>query len=206
MSKNKGTNKETSTHSTEILKLDFQECFNQMRHYDNLIWQVTAGIFSLDAAILAVIFNLLDSQKAVKLSLHLFISGSIAIGGLITGLLALYFILRTRIYYVKVARYVNEVRKQYLRESPLGIKNKAGLYTNSLFPKIANFKSSQLTPAYILIIINTFFSLLGTLLITKELTAIIAIPISVISFQIAFLICFLKHHEKSAGGTNELEQ
>jgi len=189
------TNKETFTHSIELLKIDFQECFNQMRHYDNLIWQVTAGILSLDAAILAVIFNLLDSKETVKPVLPLFISSVIALGGLIIGLFALYFILKTRIYYVKVARYVNEVREQYLKENPLGIRNQAGLYTNPSFPKIANFKSSQLVPSYILILINSFFFLLGLFLIIKKPGLSIIFFISIILFQISFLFLFLRSHK-----------
>jgi len=195
MNGKKDANNDVSTYSIELLKIDFQECFNQMRHYDNLIWQVTAGILSLDAAILVVIFNILDSKKTIKPVLSFLISGIIAIGGLIIGLFTLYFILRTRIYYAKVARYVNEIRKQYLKENPLDIKNQAGLYTNPSLPKIANFKSSQLVPTYILILINTFFSLLGILIVIKDIALSIVISLSIMVFQISFLICFLRRYK-----------
>ena len=182
---------EEQKQTLEFLKLDFQECFEQMRHYDRLVWQVAIGIFSLDAAILAVVFNLLKTKYFSLKILGLFI----ILGGCIIGLFALWFLLKNRIYYVKVARFINEVRKHYLERKPLGIKNMAGLYTNPEYPKYNNLFSSQLASVYIIIIMNSFYLLIGTIFLTKSLVVSTLVFTAFLIFQLAITICFLSLKE-----------
>jgi len=177
--------------SLEFLKIDFQECFEQMRHYDRLFWQVTAGIFSLDAAILATVFNLLES-KYFSTS----ILGLVVFGGFIIGIIALWFLLKNRIYYVKVARFVNEVRRQYLENKPLGVENQAGLYTNPEYPKYSNLTSSQLTSVYIMIIINSFYAFVGLLFLTENSGIALLSFVSLLIIQVILTVCFLRSKEK----------
>ena len=178
--------------SLEFLKIDFQECFEQMRHYDRLFWQVTAGIFSLDAAILATVFNLLKS-KYFSTS----ILGILVFGGFIIGIIVLCFLLKNRIYYVKVARFVNEVRRQYLENKPLEVENQAKLYTDPEYPKYSNLASSQLASIYIMIIINSFYAFVGLLFLTENFVIALLSFVFLLIIQVILTICFLRSKEKS---------
>lgn len=183
-------NPEKEEKSLEFLKIDFQECFEQMRHYDKLLWQVTVGILSLYAAILATVFM---KSKYFPTS----VLGFIVFGGFIVGIIALWFLLKSRIYYVKVARFVNEVREQYLKNKPLGIENKAGLYTDPEYPKYSNLTSSQLTSVYVMMIINNFYIFMGLLFLTKNLIIAILSFVLTLTIQIIFTIYYLKLKEKN---------
>lgn len=143
----------------ELLKIDFQQCFQQMRHYDSIFWSTVKFIFTG----YAVMFT------ATGIILELELSSRIAWTGITTllfftgfaGTLLQLVLLRNRIYYVRVARFVNEVRQSYLNKKVMGVQNIAGLYDDPRSPKALNLMSSQLIITYFMIICNSLFYSFG---------------------------------------------
>jgi hypothetical protein len=75
-------------------------------------------------------------------------------------------VIRNRVYFVFVTRYVNEHRGFFLNRKPLGFENRAGMYTNFQQPPFFNWRSSQDLLMYALALLNSF--LLGTALFVLE--------------------------------------
>ena len=142
--------------SIEFLKTDFEQCFNQMRHYDTIFIAVVNFTFAFFAAISAASIVFLcekDPSNATYLALS-FLYGIVAI----IGLLILSLLLRNRCYFTFVARYVNEVRGNYLKNLNANFSNKTGLPTSPGSPRLFSPGSTQTILMYFVAIFNTVFA------------------------------------------------
>jgi hypothetical protein len=63
---------------------------------------------------------------------------------------------KNRVYFAKVARYVNEIRHLYLKEHPAGIANKADMFDEVTFPAILDFSSTQTFQIYLVSAFDSF--------------------------------------------------
>lgn len=131
-----------------LLIADFQQCFEQMRHYDETFRVTLSFGFSMTLAVEAASGALLQHYGFTRLVM--LTAGLLLItSGLATALL-IALLARNRVYYVFVARYVNEIRSAYLAEKPGGVLNRAGMYTDWRFPRILNPASTQTIQMYFL--------------------------------------------------------
>ncbi|MBK6629396.1 MAG: hypothetical protein IPJ87_01630 [Flavobacteriales bacterium] len=147
--------------AVKFLERDFSESYGQLRHYDTQItdlmkFSVTLYIATLSAAIGVYQFSL---EKGFRLDLAV---KALLISGLLAGLLMLWLLVRSRVYFVRVARYINEHRHFFTRVKPLGFPNDSAMYTDAKYPKYFSWGSSHSVFAYVASAMNA--SLLATLL------------------------------------------
>ncbi len=138
----------------ELLVSDFQQCFEQIRHYDEIFHRTLQFGFGGVVAVIAASGALAGQYGLTRLitttvGLMLLVSS-------VAGFLLVASLARNRVYFAFVARYVNEVRALYLAQSPGSISNKAGIYTDPGFPKIFNPFSSHSFQLYFLSSCNSF--------------------------------------------------
>ena len=144
----------------EFLTHDFDQCNEQLRHYDNMSWDITKFSFvELLVGITAIwaIFGFAKtpanadsylSQNYLKLI-------PIILGiSYIFSLLASFLISRNRVYYAKVARYINEHRRFSLELKPMGFSNSSEFYTSLNIPHTFNTWSTHLVSLYVLQLIS----------------------------------------------------
>jgi hypothetical protein len=145
-----------------FLARDFDQCFAQLRHYDSQIWAVcrfalTAYVTIVGAAVGIYQYSLDRDINLVSLVISVLGVG-IALGILIYGL-----IIRNRVYFVVVCRYINEHRALFLASQPLGFANSSGMYVDSSKPPYFNWRSWQSCLAYITALLNA--ALVGLLMV-----------------------------------------
>ena len=145
---------------------DYAEVFQQMRKYDDEIWDITKFSFlQLVGSIGATwaIFSLAYSKDADPLlgTLWEVVGAMILLISFLFGLLAVQFILRIRVYFVVTARYINEQRGFFLSSRPVGLSNRSGFYMNRYYPKAFDPGSTHLLAVYIISLICSLLFGLG---------------------------------------------
>jgi hypothetical protein len=144
--------------AAKFLERDFNQCFQHMRHYDSQILEIVKFMFAGYTALIGG--SLAIYKYAVDKNLDLAIPIVIALGvGLLFGLLMFALVTRNRVYFVFVARYVNENRQLFLKAKPLGFQNVTGMYTDPHQPPFFSPRSSQAWFSYLVAALNA--TLLG---------------------------------------------
>jgi len=161
MNKNLQNYPEQEKEALRFLVHDFNQCFEQMRHYDTLTFNILKFMFTAYSALIGVSigFYQFGLQQSKDLS-----SPAIAvlIIGLILGLLMFAIIVHNRVYYIQVARYINEQRGFFIKVKPMGFENKSRMYVDCELPSYFNWRSSYSLLCYIIAVLNS--TLLGVLL------------------------------------------
>jgi hypothetical protein len=141
-----------------FLERDFNQCFSQMRHYDSQIFNLTKFSFTAYTGLLGIAIGFFEfsTEQQTDLSTAIIVALFTA---LLCGVFLLSSVVRNRVYFVKVARYVNEHRSLYLDQHPHGFCNQTGMYTDPNEPEYMNWKSSHSWFVYLLSLLN------GTVLI-----------------------------------------
>lgn len=131
-----------------LLISDFEQCFEQMRHYDDTFGRTlkfgfggVAGVIAASAALVSQ-YGFTHPTKTMV--------GFLLLVSSIAGFLLVVSLARNRVYFAFVARYVNEIRSTYLAQAPGGVGNKAGVYTDHKSPKIFSPGSSHTIQIYFL--------------------------------------------------------
>lgn len=184
----------------KFLERDFNQCFQQTRHYDLQLFNILKLVFSGYTAVIGIALGLYQFglEKGINISLP---AKAILSIGFLFGLLLFSLAIRYRIYFVQVTRYLNEQRGLFFKYRPLGFENKSIMYTDYLQPPFFNWRSSHSWLTYIIAILNS--TMLGILLfITLNqfiwLIAILSFFFSLI-IQLSIGIKYLKSREgKSA--------
>ena len=134
---NGGTGGET------FLERDFNQCFDQIRHYDGQIWDICKFTFTGFAAIIGVSIGLF--QYSIEKYVNLIPAAiAVLIVGIILGIFMLYLGLRNRVYFVIFSRYINEHRRHFISHKPLGFENATGMFADPSKPPYFDWRSSQL--------------------------------------------------------------
>ena len=195
----------TCTEDSEAIKFlerDFNQCFMQIRHYDSQIWNISRFAFTAYIAILGTAIGTYrySIDKSIDLTL---VAMSVLGVGLVLGLLIYGLVIRNRVYYVLVCRYINEHRKLFLKSKPLGFENITGMYVDPSLPRYFNWQSWQLCLCYIIAGLN---ALLASLLIFYALdqcpwqwTLTVTLGTVIALLQIWFGITYLKSREGRRG-------
>jgi len=145
----------------DFLERDFNQCFEQMRHYDGQIWDLFKFTFATYSAILGSAVGLY--QYSLEKSVDLVpVALALLVVGVLFGFFMFSMIIHNRVYFVYVARYVNEHRAFFLKTKPLGFLNASKMYTSLNKPHFFNWRSSQSFFSYIVATLNAV--LLSTLL------------------------------------------
>lgn len=145
-----------------LLSHDFDQSYQQMRHYDTLNWDITKFSFiELLLGITAVwaIYSFAKDTDNVNTLIAInyqWLIPSIFGISYIFSLLASFLISRNRVYFAKTARYINEHRKLALNHKPFGFENTTSFYTNTSFPPAYDMWSTQLVCFYVIQLVSAF--------------------------------------------------
>lgn len=139
--------------SVKFLEHDFNQCFQQMRHYDSQLFDSVKFLTTAYVGLIGIGIGLYEFgiKECIDFTVAVIVSFLIAF---LLGLFMYMLIIRNRVYYVHVTRYVNEVRKTFLEKKPLGFENKSRMYTNYEQPPFFNWRSSQSYLIYVIAVVN----------------------------------------------------
>ena len=182
--------------ASDFLKQDFNQGYQQLRHYDSLSWDITKfsfielliGITSV-WAIYGYSKNPVNASSIIT-SNYMFIIPSIIGISYIFSILASFLISRNRVYYSKVAKYLNEHRHFLLSVKPLGFENKTKFYTNINFPCAFDIWNTQLVSLYVIQFVSSimFGIMILCLLVNWIDTGLILYLISIFAGILSFAI------------------
>lgn len=133
----------------KFLERDFNQCFEQMRHYDSIESSLLKFAFGGFTAIIGASWALFGYSKKACINPSAYLGILLLTGALFESIL-LTLIVRTRIYFVNMARYINEHRRFFLLREPLGFKNLTKMHINYNFPQYFNPASSYSITFYLL--------------------------------------------------------
>lgn len=172
-------------HAENFLNVDFSQSFDQLRHYDSMIWDITKFTFIQILGSITAIWAIYafaqepDSITSWIAINYMFLIPSIFGMSYIFSVLASFLISRNRVYFAKVARYLNEHRNFSISQKPLGFENKTKFYTSDRFPTAFDIWSNHLVSLYII-------QLLGAIIFGAMIFCILLIWIENI-----YWVCFL---------------
>ena len=142
----------------ELMVNDFQQCMYMVRHYDSVNWDLTKFAFGQIMIVLGACWTIMVHEKEkTETLLQVFddgithyILGVILLFSALFDYLSLAAILRNRSYFVKTSKYLNEYRRLALKDNPYGFQNECKMWTNPTFPKLMDWKSTQILCVYLL--------------------------------------------------------
>jgi hypothetical protein len=192
---------ETENAGIEFLRVDFDESYQQMRHYEEGFINICKFAFFAYSSITATALGLYKFGIEKKIDLS-GIAGLIVIIGLIVGLILFWIIVRNRVYFVQAAHYINEIRKTFLEHKPMGFENKSQMYTDYRKPPFYNLYSSQIWFCHMIAFLNTI--LLGTsmyMYVADTCTKALIIEVACVLFlgiQVICAVLYWKSYDKRA--------
>ena len=185
----------------KFLDRDFSQCFQQMRHYDAQIVDICkfafTGYIAVAGAALALYKYGVDKgidYTAASVSV-------LTVAG-IFGLMLLGLAVRNRVYFVLVTRYVNEHRRFFLREKPLGFANESRMYPNPALPPYFSWLSSQAWLTYTLALLNSAMLTVALVLLglSRRWPALVYVVcgLAVLTAQLVGTIAYLVSRERKS--------
>lgn len=130
----------------EFLKADFEQCQQWMRHYDSSFSQMISFLYSGYAAIITAVYVLYSSFPAK----HEAIVGAsmlLSFSSLVSPIF-LFWLMKNRVNFTIVARWVNEIRGNYMQSEVPEIKNISKIYINPKYPPYFNPGSTHILFLY----------------------------------------------------------
>ncbi len=188
---------EREKEALKFLDRDFNQCFQQMRHYDSQIFDVLKFMFTAYSVLIGVALGLYQFGLQQDIDLALPAIAALSVGWIL-GLFMFAIALRNRVYFVQVTRYLNEQRGLFLCIKPLGFENQSKMYTDYTQPPYFNWRSSHSWFSYIIALLNSI--LLGILLYIYACVwkMIIGASLILFSLQILIVIVYLKTRENKS--------
>ena len=145
----------------QLLIEDFSQSMEMHRHYDSLNWQITK--FAFGEILVAIgacwtVFNL-DSLSAATPNLKWIVMLLICSASWLFGMLSIYTIVKNRVYFVRTARHINELRNHVLQRIPYGFSNESHFWANPAYPIVRDYRSTQYVSFYMMVILTTALSI-----------------------------------------------
>ena len=153
--------------SLRYLLVEYQQCFEHMRHHNNISISLAKFIYTILAALgtgAFALFKYLEGEAYQYL-----IVGSVVLFALVIGIAFSALMVRNRIYFVIVARQVNSIRNYLISRMKLDFSNYNKCYLDSSKPKAFNLNSSYLLILLIISLLNGIAGGLGYYLIANYL-------------------------------------
>lgn len=183
----------------DFLLSDFSQSFQHLRHYDNRTHDVCKFMFTAYTALVGASFVLYKYAATKEIDLGLPIIAVLSIA-LVLGVFMFSIVIRNRVYFTIVTRYVNSIRKHFLDLKPSGFQNITGMYTSTDKPPFFNYRSSDAWFSYIIAILNsTLVASIIYFLFVKNKYRFLLIVSSIliaVTFQLLIAITYLCSREK----------
>lgn len=192
---------EQEKEALKFLERDFNQCFQQMRHYDSQLIEILKFLFTAYTALIGISIGLY--QFGMKENKDLSLPAIFALSvGLLLGIFMFLLIIRNRVYFVQVARYINTQRGFFLQYKPLGFEDLSKMYTNHGQPPYFNWRSSQTLLYCIIAALNS--TVFGILLFivsavsTYKWEIVLIGSLTLFITQLAVAIFYLKSRENKS--------
>lgn len=180
----------TKEESMDFLINEYNQCFEQMRHYDNVQGFMMSFGISFYTAI-ATLMYFIYKQNIVEPMKHNYIKFVILLAFYV-GLLLFFFFIRNRRYFAIVARQVNSIRNYFLNNSELNFIMYNKMYIDPENPKYLNFWSTDTIYLSIFIVMNSV--LVYCYCFLQKIGNPVLLGFIAFAFQIFYL--FLSQNEK----------
>jgi hypothetical protein len=144
----------------DFLNKEYDQCFDHMRHYENLtkdLLQFSYGYYSAIAALSIGIYQFFSKTSSYSVDSTGYVALLMILSVLIGTIITIQFV-RYRKYYVNAARQVNRIRKYFIENLD---KFNSALPIDANIPKAYNPKSTQIHTIYIFIIVNAIYLYIG---------------------------------------------
>lgn len=147
------------THDAEVAKnlliTDFQQALYLHRHYDEMNLKLTNFAFGQVLVCFGACWTLQFAMQTNPDNTFLnewvpWWIFSILLLSTAFSLMSILLICKNRSYFVRICRYINEFREYAINNNDIGFVNTSGMWHNSKYPNVKDWKSTQLT-CYILI-------------------------------------------------------
>lgn len=197
---NKESFSEKERQALDFLGRDFNQCFQQMRHYDSQIVNIFKFMFVAYTGLIGIALGLFEINNNLLIP-----AGLVLFLAFVLGIIFFALVIRNRVYFVQVTRYINEQRELFFKLEPMGFKNKSRMYTDPTNPPFFNKRSSQAWFTYIIAFMNAvcfgafFFIVSAPLSAWPRILFVIISALAALTVQLAVGIAYLKTREgKSA--------
>jgi hypothetical protein len=186
---------EEEREALKFLERDFNQSYQQMRHYDSQIFDILKFMFTAYSALIGVALGFYQFGLKEKIDLALPAIAALMIG-LVLGLFMFALVIRNRVYFIQVTRYVNEQRGFFFKYKPIGFENRAKMYTNYKQPPYFNRGSSHSWLCYIVAFLNSIlFGVLLYILYLSSWTPAMVGCLILFILQLTIAITYLKSRE-----------
>jgi len=137
----------------QFLGRDFDQCFSEKRRCEDQAWDVCKFAFTTLATVVG--FAAGAYQYSQEKDSSLLAAAYVLLGvGFVVGVLLFLQLVQLRVYFVCVARYINEQRGFFLAAKPLGFQNYTKLYNDPRTPPYYSWKSAQTWTSHLLAFLN----------------------------------------------------
>jgi hypothetical protein len=135
-----------------LLVADFEQSYEQLRHYEEAMRKThdtsIAGCIALITATATLISRFGPTKELIGFVTLVFALGAVALALMVMSYGQM------RLYFVRVARFLNECRAEYLKEAACPVRNISGMYVDCTLPRLFDPFSSQTFHLYVL---STYF-------------------------------------------------
>jgi hypothetical protein len=187
--------------SWNFLLKEYDQCFNQMRHYDNVSVSMIKFAFSIYSALGTIAFAIYQFLYRNENSLNVII-GSIALFTFLVGFIIVLMLTRNRLYFVSVAKQVNRIRNLSIYKSKSVFDFKSALPYDPNIPKAFNIRSIYLITIFLLCFMNSvaIFTAFIFLLTQVSHWLLMFLSFLLLAFQIVCVVLVLN---RSVGKCND---
>jgi hypothetical protein len=184
--------------SVAFLERDFNQCFHQIRHHDAQTWQIAKFCFTAYSAVIATSIGLY--QFSLKNDANL-VPAAICLlsAGFLLGVFLFCLSIRHRVYFVLLSRYINEHRRHFLSQRPLGFRNEVGMYTDPTKPPYFNWRSSDAWLFCTIALLNGFAASAVSYFGTMSFFLAMSAGLGLFSLQLPPAVLYLRSRENKAG-------
>jgi hypothetical protein len=194
-----GSLSDTEKEFAAFLGRDVSECFAQMRHYDGQIIEICKFAFGAYTAAIGGALALYKYGQESDFDYRTAAAASLGVAWLL-GSVMFSLVVRNRVYFVVLARYVNSHRRFFLSQQPLGFSNETQMYDDPNLPPFFNWRSSQSFQFYILALLNSVLVGLLVLFLTNGVCLFYTLGsgVGLLIVQLAWAITYLRRREEKS--------
>jgi hypothetical protein len=146
---------------TAFLGRDFDQAFSEKRHIEQQLWDICKFAFTAHTTLVGVAIGAYSYSRDRTPNLVPAATVVLAIT-LAVGMFLVLMMVRARVNFVAVCRYINEQRAFFLRDNPVGFKNSTGYYNDPARPKYFSWRSTQ---TWATLLVSLFNSAAGATLV-----------------------------------------
>lgn len=188
--------------SVRFLLSEYEQCFEQMRHHNNISISLIKFTFTGFVAVFSgsfALFKYLTGEDYQEI-----IVGCVLLLSFVAGIVALIMILRNRLYFIVVSRQTNSLRNYFLNNMMFDYIKYNICYLNPDYPPAFNPKSSYTLQLLIVALINGIIGGVGFYFVIRyffnlanPLILAIAISISIVLviIQTVVTVSYLKRSD-----------